>query len=79
MAHMKQITDICELASPRVVASASLDGQIKVNPTLFRYHCNNKIMIYFLKNLFCFNKLWDISDPNAATLKTELRDPSQSQ
>ena len=49
LAHMKQITDICELQSPRLIASSSLDGTIKVAPriscrfvrflaTLFRFH-----------------------------------------
>ncbi|KRW99211.1 WD40-repeat-containing domain [Pseudocohnilembus persalinus] len=30
IAHMKQITDICELQSPKLIASSSLDGKIKL-------------------------------------------------
>jgi len=30
IAHEKQITDICELHSPKLVASCSLDGRIRL-------------------------------------------------
>jgi WD40 repeat protein len=30
IAHLKQITQVCELESPKLIASASLDGKIKL-------------------------------------------------